>query len=386
MDPILLDDILAWRENFSIWAIYVKVIQWNTKEESAEERKLQAVLAPLQILRHASRDLLLFREKTKKDGPIYTSLGYPILLFRDRQATDEKDKIYAFIGLSGRGGSLIPNYNVSKSDVYIPMTRIIYREALRYILAVECRTREVKIGGDLPSWVPDFNLTQDSVPLFKLRVVEAGGFCADLDFPTLPYLGREPYLEQGNTDPNLIIRGIQVGFVTAVFDVELPRNFWLDTNTVRLLQYTTNHIPLLRSHTRSADEHSLLNHRESSSENHGFSSQSRGSSQEAAQHSPQPTDSSVISMLNTSWAPCHTQIGDIIIDTPGCDIPLVLRKDGDVYLFVGGVWLIDSEMIVPKIGVVYKFEIKDNPGFSRFMYGAACAGKTLEDVQIFTLC
>jgi hypothetical protein len=65
----------------------------------------------------------------------------------------------------------------------------------------------------------------------------------------------------------------------------------------------------------------------------------------------------------------------------------VLRKEGDLYLLVGGVWLIDSEleMLEEDFGR-FKFNPKNNPGFSRYMYGAACEGKTLEDVQLFTVC
>jgi hypothetical protein len=58
-----------------------------------------------------------------------------------------------------------------------------------------------------------------------------------------------------------------------------------------------------------------------------------------------------------------------------------------MYLLVGGVWLIDSELEMREDNDRgSKFLFKDNPGFSQYMYGAACKEKTLKDVEIFTLC
>ena len=79
--------------------------------------------------------------------------------------------------------------------------------------------------------------------------------------------------------------------------------------------------------------------------------------------------------------------GDIIVVAVGFPVPLGLQKSNDMHLLVGGVWLIDSELEMREDnGRGSKFLSKDNPEFSRFMYGAACKEKTLEHVKIFILC
>jgi hypothetical protein len=48
-----------------------------------------------------------------------------------------------------------------------------------------------------------------------------------------------------------------------------------------------------------------------------------------------------VTFENTSWGPCKTEIGDIVIVAASSRLPLVLRKYGKYYLFVGCCWLID---------------------------------------------
>ncbi len=87
---------------------------------------------------------------------------------------------------------------------------------------------------------------------------------------------------------------------------------------------------------------------------------------------------------------------DIIIVSPGCTTPLIMRPCGlehgldrgvDVFLFVGGAWLIDSELefIKDEEGNL-EFKVDDNPGFSRLMSGAGCEVATSEDLVLYILC
>ena len=52
---------------------------------------------------------------------------------------------------------------------------------------------------------------------------------------------------------------------------------------------------------------------------------------------------------NTSWDPCMADNGGIIVVAAGCKIPLVLRRYEDKYLFVGGCWLIESQIDLTKL-------------------------------------
>lgn len=70
-----------------------------------------------------------------------------------------------------------------------------------------------------------------------------------------------------------------------------------------------------------------------------------------------------ITFENTSWGPCKSQIGDVIIVAAGCKIPLVLRPYDNAYLFVGCCWLIDKE--------IRDFtKLENDPGFSPIMFGS----------------
>jgi hypothetical protein len=115
---------------------------------------------PLQLVRDAMQDFFRHRQAMEK-GVIGANifLWFPVLYFREQRATGPRDKIYAFMGLFTP--SVIPEYRFSKSDLYILVTRVLYREDPKIILAVECRTREIIKGGELPSWVPDFTQTQE---------------------------------------------------------------------------------------------------------------------------------------------------------------------------------------------------------------------------------
>lgn len=65
-----------------------------------------------------------------------------------------------------------------------------------------------------------------------------------------------------------------------------------------------------------------------------------------------------------SWGPYWGKVGDIIAVIGGSTTPLVLRKSGKHYLFVGACWLIDSEL--QGTGMPGQ----DDPGFSDIMRGA----------------
>jgi hypothetical protein len=81
---------------------------------------------------------------------------------------------------------------------------------------------------------------------------------------------------------------------------------------------------------------------------------------------PDAAVATAITSLNSSWASYSTQIGDIILQAAGGQIPFVLRKDGDFYLFVGACSLIRSEL---DLDTWLTPDFK-NPGFSDIMrYG-----------------
>ena len=78
------------------------------------------------------------------------------------------------------------------------------------------------------------------------------------------------------------------------------------------------------------------------------------------------SDAREVTFLNTSWGPLWTEIGDIIVVAAGSELPLVLRKDGDFYLFIGACLLIDSQLTHPPT------DLAADPGMSDIMHGNLC--------------
>lgn len=72
------------------------------------------------------------------------------------EASDLRDKVFAFIGLGDPGYNIIPNYASSLTDVLAGTTRrIIEHENSLDILANAAASRR-SLRGDLPSWVVDW--------------------------------------------------------------------------------------------------------------------------------------------------------------------------------------------------------------------------------------
>lgn len=89
---------------------------------------------------------------------------------------------------------------------------------------------------------------------------------------------------------------------------------------------------------------------------------------------------SMMNLTNSSWGPHWAERGDVIIISPMCTIPLVLRRDGDAHLFVGGCWLIDSEL---QSGTGFnELDIAKDPAFSTIMHGSAWDETKVEDFRI----
>jgi hypothetical protein len=82
-------------------------------------------------------------------------------------------------------------------------------------------------------------------------------------------------------------------------------------------------------------------------------------------------------MNSSNWSPHWAERGDVIMVSPLCTVPLVLRRDEDAYLFVGGCWLVDSKLQ----GHPSK-KLKDDPGFSTIMHGSAWNKRKLEHFRI----
>lgn len=305
---------------------------------------------------NAPEDMIAVMRPQFKDPSFKPRLGVMLQNFRDQKATEPKDKIYSLLGMVQEEYDIPIEYDDKKwtiRDIYTITTRQLLSRILLVLLWVESRQREIEPGLDgvkLPSWVPDFTQVQPLSP----RCVHCQYmlFSADEEFPGGL---KEVHASTLNNYGIFTIRGVYVACITGTHITNLTKK-WSDGplsvefNQVTLIRYDQN--PSLRDSIRQPEAW------------------------------PTERGMSAVTFENTSWGPCKSKIGDIIVVAAGCKIPLVLRKHGDKYLFVGGCWLIDSQ-----IKDLTKAARGRDEAFSPVMYGSIIKeiGKSCE-VEEFDLC
>lgn len=274
-------------------------------------------------------------------------IGYPPPLaglirgFAGQDATDPRDKVWAFIGMAIQDydEEKIPiDCSKTKEVLYTNVARAFFRKVLIPLLWVESPTRPVSPDSVLPSWVPDYTTKQGLVP--KAFVSTIFHFSADRSFPTVT---QEPRSNDHRDCEVLVLRGIYVAVITGTLEARMTQDDdLLGLDQFKLVRYDRESCNRGRDFVK--DPPSLWRTHDEKS------------------------NSPLISHTNASWGPLHSEIGDIVIIAAGSRIPLVLRKFADgKYLFVGACWLIDGE-----IEDVTKLE--ENAGFSSLMFGSACEG------------
>jgi hypothetical protein len=283
-----------------------------------------------------------------KAHPAPTNTQYPPPLagllkdYRHQQATDARDMIFALKGMAATGSSgteVEINYGISVRELYTQIARIFLKKVLIILLWIESPERPVlQYGASLPSWVPDYQTKQTMFP--RVQFGFQGRFRADDGFPAV---AQEPRFRQAATDETLLLRGIYIAILTGTHDARFTDvDSFAGNDRVRLITYD----PRLES--RYKEPRSLPQH------------QLSGDRLDLVRH--------------TSWGPCHAEIGDFIIVVTGLKTPIVVRpKEHGKYLFIGGCWLVDSEV---KIGLFFgeEFWNEESSGFSSVMFGSACKG------------
>lgn len=262
-------------------------------------------------------------------------------LLRNHEATDFRDKIYAFLGVTNRGPiwHQIPiNYNLSKKSFYTLVARAFIKNSLIPLLMVESHDRAVVKDQELPSWVSDYTIKQNYVAQAHFSTVTS--FSADKGFPSVQ---QEPRFSESPDCEVLVLRGIYVGVITGTYESRITNDEDLTgLDGLKLIRYDGN---------------------------------PRNRQRDLIEEPPQPwetidpdTKKPLVSHSNTSWGPIHSEIGDIIIVAVGSLIPFVLREfEVGKYLFLGACWLIEREIQdITKLSV--------DPGFSKVMFGSACEG------------
>ncbi|ETI27095.1 hypothetical protein G647_09777 [Cladophialophora carrionii CBS 160.54] len=116
---------------------------------------------------NSTRNALQAYEKGGNRGA--PSLRMLIDTHRHTNATDPRDKVYAFLGLASRTSSstnqIEPNYETSTRQVYIDAACSLLRTYGNLYLLSHVQDRSLTKTKGLPSWVPDYSVPLSPYPL-----------------------------------------------------------------------------------------------------------------------------------------------------------------------------------------------------------------------------
>ncbi|KAF5012184.1 hypothetical protein FDECE_1739 [Fusarium decemcellulare] len=126
--------------------------------------------------------------------------------FRDLEATDPRDKIFAFLILAEDSLGLVPDYSVEVRDVFIQAAKAMINKRMGSPLAVLSHLQDssdTRIQG-LPSWVPDFSARLGRIPF------DQGGhddrFCAGTSLE----IESEDFAVHINPDDTFTVKAVKV--------------------------------------------------------------------------------------------------------------------------------------------------------------------------------
>ncbi|KAI0490516.1 heterokaryon incompatibility protein-domain-containing protein [Xylaria cf. heliscus] len=129
----------------------------------------------------AIRSMVKGKQTFKRSSELKSLLQHS----RSCEASDARDRVYAFLGLAHQGYDIIPNYAVENGvrDVLIETAKSIIRfdkslDILRHVH----RGRD-KLGLNLPSWVPDWTSEETQTGLDECSWEEANPFDASKGLP-----------------------------------------------------------------------------------------------------------------------------------------------------------------------------------------------------------
>ena len=221
--------------------------------------------------------------------------------------------------------NMIPGFGHSETQKR-QMTKDL--EDLRRLLEATPFNRDViekpfKAFQDLPSWVPDYTSNQGliaKVMSSTYNCFNAGGLGVIHDLRVqvpvpIPQHLKWRFERYGEV---LVLKGVFVGVVTGTNSSRVTateHESWdKGYDNVMLIRYSD------KAELRNPDIESLRND---------------------AKHWPGDIP---VSYEDTSWGPCKTAIGDLIVAVGGCRLPIILRKYKEEYLFVGCCFLIDKQL------------------------------------------
>ncbi|KAF2652630.1 hypothetical protein K491DRAFT_726445 [Lophiostoma macrostomum CBS 122681] len=159
--------------------------------------------------------------------------------FRDRRASDPRDKVYALLSLvddGPEGAPLVPDYSLSEREVFIKATLEIIRTSES--LSVLNNDIGRKSRNDLPSWVPDWDSPIGQTNEVRVGAMELYNAPTSSQGFMIPFKGLQSPLE---------VRAMEISHVVKVEEVmwgdsasicrQTLRNWWQAVNNRKERRY-----------------------------------------------------------------------------------------------------------------------------------------------------
>lgn len=145
-----------------------------------QERVMNSSFRTISIIQN-----LRLRYHTDQSGIARLTLLDLLRQFRDRRASDPKDKVYALLSMaqvSSGGDSLTPDYSLSEAEVFCKATlESIYSTESLSVFSTELGR---KFRSDLPSWVPDWGAPGGHMYLLRAKTINHYNAFSEAATPT----------------------------------------------------------------------------------------------------------------------------------------------------------------------------------------------------------
>lgn len=325
---------------------------------------------------HVKGEILLFKgplaelDQARPNVPNvnWNTILHLLHIRRIAKAKDPRDKIYSLLGVANDAQGIVPDYTKSVEGVYISLAKHVIRTNRNLKVLGNVDPQETtRPPRSLPSWVPDWRVGLNTNFSFTTEAV-------DLYYGT----GSSKTSVQDISDPTkLSVRGMRIATVETLAE---PANIiqwgvtlmWLEHHVkpvpgrMKWYEPTDEGLSMAFIRTCCADRNiwpiwpdemnvkrsGRFGHRERWSTESFETHKQRNDLRELQLHVTSTTAYRRFFLtpdLHMGLAPYNAEKGDLVYLLFGCEVPVILRSDGEEFRFIGECYIhgfMDGEALV----------------------------------------
>ncbi|KAK6450642.1 hypothetical protein FP744_10006892 [Trichoderma asperellum] len=186
-EAVVAENLTVRYSNVEVsWEFLVEVAKVLSRWGTSSVRYPSPIPADdLKVFKLFSRvsDLNRFRKDWKDvhGADLLSLLRY----FGHRKASDNRDRVYALLGLCNNKTSIRPNYRLNEAEVYI--APVLENIKMTKSLSILCGDQSRKGSQALPSWVPDWSSVQDENDRQRATLYNLYNACGEITPMLLNY-------------------------------------------------------------------------------------------------------------------------------------------------------------------------------------------------------